>query len=137
MSLIQKINEYRYPAFLIIVWVCIQAILYSNSGIFINGEAEKYINGANEIVYYGRFPFHYSSYATYVLFLAGLFKIGFSYFGIYLVQLFLNIIATIAFFRIVKTITESVITAYLQPLYLSFFIIYNIGIHIYLPSRSW
>lgn len=135
MSLKQKIEEYKYPALLIILWVCIQSILFSNSGIFINGEAEKYINGANEIVYYGRFPFHYISYATYVLFLAGLFKIGFSYFGIYLVQLFLNIIATVAFFRIVKTITERIITAYYATfIFILFYHLQHWNTHLFTES---
>ena len=113
LSLKQRIINNKVNILLMLVWALFQILLYLNSNIVTINEAEKYINGANDIVYNNRFPFCYISYGSYVLFLALLFKLGFNYFGVYLVQLALNLVATIAFFKIVKTITGHPRTAYI------------------------
>ena len=116
MSLKHRIINNRFLILLLFIWACFQALLYINSGVVTISEAEKYINGANDIVYFHRFPFHYILYSTYIIFLAILFKCGFNYFGVYLMQLGLNMIATIAFFRNVKTITNNTRTAFIAAL---------------------
>jgi len=135
MSLKQRIFKNRFHILLIIIWVCFQVFLYVNSHLITNREAEKYINGANEIIYYGRFPFHYISYGTYVVFLAILFKLGLNYSGVYLVQLALNLIASIAFFRNVKTITGNTRTAYTAVLmFILFYHLQHWNTHLFTES---
>ena len=135
MSFKQRILQYRYLILLTLIWAFYQLFLFKNSGVVTISEAEKYINGANEFIYYRRFPFHYISYGTYVVFLAVLFKLGLNYFGVYLVQLGLNGLATIAFFRNVKIITGNKMTAYIAVLmFILFFHLQHWNTHLFTES---
>jgi len=135
MSLKQKIYDNKANILLLVLWSVFQLLMYYNSKIVTISEAEKYINAAYEMNNYGRFPVHYISYSSYVVFLAILFKLGLNYFGVYLVQLGLNLLATIAFFKIVKTITNHQLTAYIAvTMYILFYQLQHWNTHLFTES---
>jgi 4-amino-4-deoxy-L-arabinose transferase-like glycosyltransferase len=90
-----------------ISWLTVQSILYYIFGIQTEMEASKYIHEARLLLDEGRVSTpNYWLYSTQILLIAASLKFSTGFFSVYLVQLFFNAIATIAFYRLLVKINN-------------------------------
>jgi hypothetical protein len=109
--------------FLPVLWVIVNSVAYAQSGIFISLEATKYIENADNLIAHGKlispqFIFYFSQIAIILVSkITGTFP-----FLPFIIQLALNALATLCFFRIIKACTSNLLvsagaTAYLLGMY--------------------
>jgi hypothetical protein len=85
-----------------------QIFLLWKNGIVTDGESRKYIYEANLIETEGRLStLSYSLYFTQILLISIISKLGLGYLGVVVVQLFLNLVATIQFHRLAESFSSA------------------------------
>ncbi|HEY5407295.1 MAG TPA: hypothetical protein VIJ92_09410 [Ginsengibacter sp.] len=86
---------------LLFLWAVVQALLIRQYGIVTNLEATKYIDEANHLLQFGKFNTnnHYL-YSTQIFLIAGVIKLHLGFSVIVVVQLLLNLLATVMFYKL-------------------------------------
>lgn len=114
--------------FLLFSWVVVQGLLICQYGIVTGLEASKYIDEANHFLQFGNFITnnHYL-YSTQIFLIATVTKLHLGYTVIVVVQLLLNLFATIMFYRLANSFLERPFIAMIA----TFFFIVNIPYQVY------
>lgn len=116
-----------------VLWAFMQAFFLWNQGIVISGEAEKYIYQAGQLLEYGRYSSsNYLFYSTLILFIAFCLKMQAGFGLIVFLQILLNGISIICFYRTIRHLSvqkwlPTVATLYFLILY--YFHVYNTFIY--------
>jgi hypothetical protein len=86
---------------LLLIWAVVQGLLIRQYGIVTNLEATKYIDEANHLLQFGYFNTnnHYL-YSTQIFLIAAVIKLHLGFSVIVIVQLLLNLLATIMFYEL-------------------------------------
>lgn len=89
---------------LLFLWAVVQGLLIGQYGIVTNLEATKYIDEANHFLQFGYFNTnnHYL-YSTQIFLIAAVIKLHLGFRVIVAVQLFLNLLATIMFYKLSRS----------------------------------
>lgn len=99
---------------LLFIWIFVQAALLYTNGIVTNGEAEQYIYQAQYLIDHGRVSTgHYWLYFTEIILIATSLKLKTGFVLVVVVQLLLNLTATIKLFSLSKSIFKNNIPRYL------------------------
>ena len=87
--------------FLLFSWIAVQSLFIWRYGIVTGLEASKYIDEANHFLQIGNFSTnnHYL-YSTQILLIAAVIKLHLSYTVIVIIQIILNLAATLMFFKL-------------------------------------
>jgi len=87
--------------FLLFLWAVVQGLLIRQYGIVTNLEATKYIDEANHLLQFGSLSTNnYYLYSTEILLIASVIKLHLGFSVIVVVQLLLNLLATIMFYKL-------------------------------------
>lgn len=101
-----------YHLLLIVLWIVIQVILFLKFGIVTDGEAEKYLSESDLLITEQKLSSNqfilYGSYIIYVTFCK---LLGFSVFGIYILQTLFSGISLIVFYHICKGQVKNTLSA--------------------------
>jgi hypothetical protein len=120
---------FKTPAYyLLFLWIVVQSFLIWQYGIVTGLEATKYIDEANHFLQFGYFNTnnHYL-YSTEIFLIAAVIKLHLGYTVIVVVQLLLNLFATILFYRLAISFLKTPFFATMA----TFFFIVNIPYQVY------
>jgi len=114
--------------FLLFSWILVQGLLIWQNGIVTGLEAQKYIEEANHYLQYGNFSTnnHYL-YSTQIFLIAAVTKLRLGYTVIVIIQLLLNLVATIMFYKLAICFLKKPTIAVAA----TFFFIVNIPYQVY------
>jgi hypothetical protein len=114
--------------FLLFSWIVVQSLLIRQYGIVTGYEATKYIDEANHFLRFGYFSTnnHYL-YSTQIFLIAAIIKLHLSYVVIVVVQLLLNLFATMMFYMLAFSFLKRPLVAMTA----TFFFIINIPYQVY------
>lgn len=109
--------------FLLFLWAFVQGYLIWQNGIVTDLEASKYIDEANHFLQFGNFNTnnHYL-YSTQIFLIAAVIKLHLGFSVIVFIQLLLNLLATIMFYKLSSSFLKKPVLATLT----TFFFIINI-----------
>jgi len=101
-------KTYRNELVIFFAWLIMQSVLIWKNGIVTAGESEKYISQAKLLVTQGHLSSaSYIMYLTQILSIAVVKKLGLGFFAVVTIQMFLNLIATIQYFRFARELFAS------------------------------
>jgi len=114
--------------FLLFSWTIVQGFLLWQNGIVTGLEAGKYIDEANNFLQFGKLSSsNYWLYSTQIFLIAAVIKLRLSYIVIVIIQLLLNLFATIMFYKLAVSFLKSPLIAAAA----TFFFIVNIPYQVY------
>lgn len=127
----------KYPYLTIaLIWFLIQFLIFTKYGIVTELEAKKYVDAGKYLLVNGSFPEKkYIFYALTPLLIAFNLKIGFGIIGSVLMQLFLNFLSTILFYKICLQLTKNILSALIVTILLICLVPYQIW-NVYLYTES-
>ncbi|MEP6513910.1 MAG: hypothetical protein ABJA79_08575, partial [Parafilimonas sp.] len=107
---------YKKPFFILFcIWLIVQGILLVSLGISTGKEAIKYSEEANFFLSYHHFSEpKYIFYSAYICLHIIFIQFGFETIGVYLIQLFANLLAMYLLFKIAFTLSKNILVAFLS-----------------------
>lgn len=116
-----------YFIVLFIVWVLMQLFFYRQNGIVTNLEATKYINEANHFLTTGTYSSgNFLFYSIQILLIAFCIKLKISFLFIVVLQMLLNALSIICFYKLVISISKNKSLALLSTFYFLLFYYYHL-----------
>ncbi|MEO6455959.1 MAG: hypothetical protein ABIN97_17895 [Ginsengibacter sp.] len=121
-------KQYYQKMILLVLWIIIQGFLLWQNGVVTTEEAEKYISEAEYFLKTGNFSRNsFWLYSTQIFLIAATIKLQLSYTVVIIVQLLLNLYATLMFFKLAQFFLKNSILSFL----VTFFFIINIPYQAY------
>ncbi len=122
------LKQRKSPVILLaLIWFCLQCFFIWNFGIVTNLEATKYINEAQTFLATGKYSTNnFLFYSTEILLIALAIKLKTGFLVIVLLQMLLNGISIICFFKIAQRLSENKGIAYLSTFYFLIFFYYHL-----------
>lgn len=118
------------------VWLLLQVLLIKQFGLVTNFEASKYLEQANVLLANGAYTTNnFIFYSTEILLIAFCLKLGISLWFVALVQLLLNALSLMVFFRMVERLTNNNLVAFVATLLLAGMYYYQLyNVHLFTES---
>jgi hypothetical protein len=122
------LNQRNYPIIALgITWLFMQCFFLWKNGIVTNQEAIKYINEANHFLETGTFSTgNFLFYSTQILLIAFCIKIKTHFLFIVILQILINGVSIICFYKIVKNISQNKWVAWFSTFYFLIFYYYHL-----------
>ncbi len=121
-GLAKNIKNISFSQLLLLIgvfWLVVQVSLIQEYGIVTSREAVKYFDECHQLIQTGHFSDKkYLFYAVYILLHVVFYILGFETVGVFLFQLFLNLLATCLFFKLTYNITGKKPTAFIAVMLL-------------------
>lgn len=113
-------------AIFVLVWLSMQVIFYLQKGIVTNLEATKYLHEATLLLQTGKYSSNnFLFYSVQILLIAFCIKFNISFSFIVILQILVNGISIICFFRLIKNLTGRKTLAYTITFYFLIFYYYH------------
>jgi hypothetical protein len=122
------VTRQSFPLIILgLIWLFIQCFFLWQNGIVTNQEAVKYINEANHFLKTGTFTTgNFLFYSTQILLIAFCIKLKINFLFIVILQILINGISIICFYKIVKNISPNKWIDWLSTFYFLIFYYYHL-----------